>query len=750
MPASCRLLPATIAAAAALCAVAPLAASDRYVAWLADGTRITGPFIPAWPVPGEPYRFENQDLLTSQNLLRLMRDRTVQVELRAPYVVLANGDVLSGVPIGLEPSLGRVTDVPRVKVQLEPPLMPVTGTTLAVRSDRILRIVVAGGGELPPGAVRLADGRQFAARSIRWREAGLAVLTSAGIEEVPFGDMAEVAFPGIERTAAVLDDNAWAAATTAAVLTRYQMAGGAVLTTARVRRQIETSRRGRSTTNVNYYVQPAWAEQPLALPELQVAWVSCRRADEAPLSLFPAATLASERLLGQVEPWLANRSPGNSLLAAGPRESDLGIAAHAHSAIAFDLPPGSRSLESAVGLDKSVGHGGCVRCQIVAEGGTGAVLWDSGIFQGRDGLRLAAAIDVRGLSRVVLVTDYAHADRPAGADPLDIRDQVAWLAPLIKLEPPAGGPGQRLSRLLPDLSDWELSGPGWTSARLESRWHPFNRGWDPLLTLPRGAELRLTRKLRVTRTSDVLELLTACPRNLDEHDLTLTVNGTEVDAASNDDRRELHNRVQRFGRFQSRDDEDERRYADRLAYWWDLSRWRGQEVSLELTIRGERERSEIAWRGLALRCPIGNMPAAGEPLKSQVALLSVEPDRLQGKVLPNAIPTVRSGETIRFLGQPFVGGYGMARSSTISFPLEASYRKFVAVAGSPYQSTGPMQVLIDDRIVWERLIVSSLTPAEQIEIDIPPGAKRLTLQNGKPDGSPYGYAAFAEAGFVTE
>ena len=60
-----------------------------------------------------------------------------------------------------------------------------------------------------------------------------------------------------------------------------------------------------------------------------------------------------------------------------------------------------------------------------------------------------------------------------------------------------------------------------------------------------------------------------------------------------------------------------------------------------------------------------------------------------------------------------------------------------------------MQVLIDDRVVWERAAISSLSPAEQIEIAIPAGAKTLTLQSGS-ESLYYGAAAFAEAGFVTK
>jgi len=39
--------------------------------------------------------------------------------------------------------------------------------------------------------------------------------------------------------------------------------------------------------------------------------------------------------------------------------------------------------------------------------------------------------------------------------------------------------------------------------------------------------------------------------------------------------------------------------SDTLAYWWDLQKWHSREVTLELTIRGNEERNQIAWRGLS-------------------------------------------------------------------------------------------------------------------------------------------------------
>jgi hypothetical protein len=109
-------------------------------------------------------------LLGSSNPVRLVRDRSAEVELLSPYLVLANGDVLTGTPTQLEPDEGRVGLVPRVNVQLESPLMPVSGTGIAVRTDRVQRIVGTSEAdplEPPPGTVVLADGRRLMACLIR-------------------------------------------------------------------------------------------------------------------------------------------------------------------------------------------------------------------------------------------------------------------------------------------------------------------------------------------------------------------------------------------------------------------------------------------------------------------------------------------------------------------------------------------------------------------------------------------------------
>jgi hypothetical protein len=441
------------------------AAVDRYVAWLADGSRLTGRALSAWPVPGASYRFENRDLLEPQKSVRLVRDRWAAVSRKAPFVVLANGDVIGGTLAQLEPEVGRVGQMPRVRVQLEPPLLPVTGTGLAVRTDRLARIVAsvdAPAHAPPPGTVALADGRRLMARAIRWREYGLAVLTSGGIVEAAFSDLADVVFPNVDVIAAVTDDNLWAGGTSGTAIGRFQTAGGAVVTAARVsREQEQTRRRGRVTNTVFYYAQPAWADEPLAIPEQEIVCCGYRAADEAPLTLFPGKTVAGRGPLG----WPGASSAGDErrgLLAAANRESDVGLAVHAPAELAFDLPASAVSLELVVGLDQSAGTGGCVRCKVVSEQpDTGTALWDSGVMQGADGAKVSGPIDLRGVHRLRLVTETAHDDRPPGADPFDIRDDVVWLEPLVKLDLAAGGVAGRALAVLPGATDWQPVGDGW-------------------------------------------------------------------------------------------------------------------------------------------------------------------------------------------------------------------------------------------------------------------------------------------------
>src|SRR6185295_10853217 len=174
---------------------------------------------------------------------------------------------------------------------------------------------------------------------------------------------------------------------------------------------------------------------------------------------------------------------------------------HSYSELAFALPSGAKSLSLAVALDRAVGEGGCVRCRIFADSLSGKELWESYVLRGSDEAKATGELDVEGVKQVIFVTEFAHEDRPEGADPLDIRDDVLWLSPLVRLDwtPQAGS--DLVQAALAGLGNWEAGGEGWQTARLATQWNEFGKCWDPVLVVSRDAELVLTRKVRIDETN---------------------------------------------------------------------------------------------------------------------------------------------------------------------------------------------------------------------------------------------------------
>ncbi len=119
--------------------------------------------------------------------------------------------------------------------------------------------------------------------------------------------------------------------------------------------------------------------------------------------------------------------------------SGWGIGVHADNTLWFELPPFVRSFQARIGLDDSVGTGGCVRVRIFANVPEGKPLYESPFLVGSQQVIDTGLIDlpgpVDGRRLLILVTDQAHQGRPQGADPLDIRDEFNWIEPVLGLDP---------------------------------------------------------------------------------------------------------------------------------------------------------------------------------------------------------------------------------------------------------------------------------------------------------------------------
>lgn len=741
--------------------------NGRFSLAFQGGERLAVDDLPGWPIPtaADVKQIDGRNVFPDEAPLRFIRDQQAKPEPRVPLVMLANGDVLNGLPRQLVAADGRQGQPQRVRVQVEAPLMPIDGVGVNVRTDQVQRIVgLEGRLRKPapePGTVLLLDGRELKGSSIRWQEYGLAVLTADGIVQAAFTELADAVFH-VDQMAAVVQDNLGAGSLAGPAIMRIALRSGAILTTSRASREVERSRSRRGTVvEVMYYLQPAWCSNPLAIPEADIAWVGYRRADEVPLSLLPATTAVNTRLIGEARDWLRNRSPSSPLVAVNQGESDLGLSTHSDSQIVFDLPHGVVSFSTIVGLDRQAGSGGCVRCRIATWDATtkqpGKTLWDSGVITGSSPPQATGALDVRSLSSIVLITDNAHDDRPAGADPLDIRDDVCWLVPLVIVSPAARSQSPGLVKALPGLEAWDEFNEDWRAATVGHRWNEAADRWEAVLTVPAGKKLQLRRTETIQSSGDVLEIVSAISRNYSEQELELKVNGEVLSWHASEDRQAMATRQQKYvepwirrnNRFsEGRED----LISDTLAYWWDLQKYRDQEVSLELTISGGKG-YRLVWADSSLRSAIGNLPASGELPKIDVPLTSLpivdaSDVRGRGEAMKDMLPyTAKYREPIRFLGQVRTGGYGMIRNTYYSVELKPEYKKFVALVGGVKLSSGPMRVMVDDQVLWEKAKVNALGPAELIELTLPPNGKRLTLHCGS-DASYDSAAAWSDAGFV--
>ncbi|MEM7397032.1 MAG: NPCBM/NEW2 domain-containing protein, partial [Verrucomicrobiota bacterium] len=338
---------------------------------------------------------------------------------------------------------------------------------IEVRADRVIRIVAAPPAHPreAPGTLWFRDGRHMKIKAGRWRAGGVRALTSKGIETIPLTAIREWHRAKVDRIGAlrVPGEGRWV---------RFETIGGAVVTTRESRMVRHHSK--------TFFVQPDWSYDGLNLSFDQVMSAAYRPFDEVPLSLLPAETLEEKSYTGAVWPWRRNRNVQGGRLQTGDWVSLMGIGAHAYSSIAFILPPDAETFTANLGLDRDVGEGGCVRCRIHLDDVEGPPLWESSFLTGSSGMVEVGPLSVRGGQRLILVTDFGHDDRPAGADPFDIRDQVNWLNPVMTCRPTSEPPVPPLAERQPFFGDWDLSEVE-PKVNLTSVWNTHRGRWTPAL-----------------------------------------------------------------------------------------------------------------------------------------------------------------------------------------------------------------------------------------------------------------------------
>ena len=450
-------------------AVAPAAGRQpRFTALLASGQRIHGERLADWHDAKAMPRLEGQAILEPSNSFRWLRDRSLSLpDLPAAYVELFGGDRLPGTVIdhrtGTEQPYQPLPPhlVVRSAQDFEPPEnRAVSEVRVALPLVRRIVWLRRGGLSYQPGTAHYRDGRSIAFRAVRLSSGLAHLLLSDGEDRrIPWSDLAELHLPEGNEWSAWFDELAELCPTLDTRLYQVETTAGLMATTSLARLAPRFEGNSSDPDRWVHGIQPAWS--------LDILWIPCREMvfrrswlpREAPLFRLRATAAGSGRSIARAA---INRSTQGGPLRSQGHDFGWGLGVHGRSTLSFQLHASVRSLRTQICLDRSAGKGGCILARVYVGAATGNPLWQSPLLVGSEAVADSGAISL-AISpdkpvRLVLAIDPVVQGRPAGADPLEIRDHADWCDPLLELDP-AAVQAQFDKRLSRRLAAWK----GWTA-----------------------------------------------------------------------------------------------------------------------------------------------------------------------------------------------------------------------------------------------------------------------------------------------
>lgn len=507
------------------------AADPRFVGLRRNGDLFSGPEITDWQDPAAEPKLEGKPLFDPANTVRWIRDTTLPIgDEPVAYVEFYGGDRLAGTVIGgieqtdtlwRQPSCVRFTPASRLDW---PDSVRPDGVRLQTRWLKRVVWRRRDDARYSPGTAFLKDGGQVSFRSVRWLESGVRLLVDSNSREFAFTDLAELHLPRQDSWSAWWQQLALLAPTGLPGLSHpkgdaaptkspeshppiYQIetADGSRLTVSSGR-SLPISRGGGNPEHWHVAVQPAWSLDPLFVPHRAIHTRRWFLANEVPLSVIEPVRIAQTSSLASLGLPRLDRTVTGHWPRGKDRTWGWSLGVHSRSEVEYELPGIAGQFRTACGLDRSVAGGGCVRPQILLGGGgaAGPAGANGPILVGSNELfdSQALPLPTTSESRLTLVVDAVLDDRPAGADPLEVRDIANWIEPMWTLDPVsvAREVARHLPRVVPAWDGWTIEGPEPTSLLLSNQSDSTDgrtlRFWSSV-TAPGGA-FRLSRKLSVT------------------------------------------------------------------------------------------------------------------------------------------------------------------------------------------------------------------------------------------------------------
>ncbi|HKD37867.1 MAG TPA: NPCBM/NEW2 domain-containing protein [Pirellulales bacterium] len=632
MRARLQILRSALAAAAVLLVVRLAAAEDvRYTAVFVDGNRVTGAHLTDWGNPNNQPRLNNRPLFDPSNAIRWLKKETPeQPSQPTAYVESFGGDCLPGrvIATGGTTTLEEGELPAHLIVEPTIPLASPEGqqsSRVRVLTRWLRRIVWERrtADVYQPATLFYRDGRQLPFRSIRFNPQGVSVLTDTERRDVKFTDIAELHMPRLDWWEAYFEQVALLTPDCKSRLTRIETLDGLKVTTSADRFQPMPS--GGDANNPDYWyhaVQPAWSLDPLWVRHHRVLTRRYFGPHEVPLSLVePSDTKLRSALAAGWHPQMDRNAQGGPLENSG-QEAGWGIGMHAYTEQHFPLPACVQSFHSRVGLDHVVGKGGCARAIIYADKADGEPLFRSKHLIGSSEAVDTGTLPLTGSAghELILVAHPAHADRPEGADPFDIRDVVDWLEPQVNLDLNVlrVEVRKRLERLLPGWQEWNVEGADRDKMIWVNRWDGANSR-DRRFHLecrPHEASLTLTRTLNLE--SDQNWLLLYASRNPDGGQTSPTQMIVRIDG-------------KQLGDF-----DVPARWGPTTPMTVPVDKYHGKPAKLEVRFVSRGDKSYVDWRSMAI---VDKLPTLSEVFEDSPPL-PVQLKQSDGQKLTDAKDSV--------------------------------------------------------------------------------------------------------------
>jgi len=584
---------------------------QRFVGQFQDGTRVFADKPIDWADDTVQPKLATVPIFDATKPLRWLIDQAQPLGVTPKaFVEFAGGDVLPGIVADYEPpqsdsfeNLGEYLVVePTVSVDL-PHVAP--SGFVRVSTDWLQRIVwerVPGGPkDYRPGTVFLRDGSQVKFKSLRWSKGAVTILTDDGVKAFVLAQVAELHFPSRSSWETWFEQLAVLSPDLTARLMQVETADGMRLTSSMLRYRQQFVGDRNKPDDWFPLLQPAWSLDPIVVPFRAIRCWRFFGATEPPATLFVPAIARSKPVLSQGWDPRFDRSVQGTALKVNNVLFGWGFGVQAPTELDFALHPVVTGFRVQSGLDQLVKKGGSVRSVVAYSNNLVAPLHKSDLLIGSDKvvdsgwLNVATPMDTAVTLK--LFADPAIAERPAGADPFDIRDCLDWLEPQWRLDPEKlkEQVTTRMSRRLPALRDWSIAGqlPLGTSGLNPSTTKPsvkLTNVWDALLAEdphyrvdfePTDKFAVLSRKLEVKPEHRWLALVATRqgPNLTTPTRIQVRANGVALGEAMV---------PERPGRLE----------PDPILI--PVSSVRGKTIDLDVIVMAEGDKSRVDWRGAKL------------------------------------------------------------------------------------------------------------------------------------------------------